>query len=68
MHPGHTPSSRHTSRLWVVFALTSCFLVVEVAAALATGSLSLLADAAHMLVDSGGLLMSLLAPLLRIPE
>jgi len=35
--------------------------VVEVAAALATGSLSLLADAAHMLVDSGGLLMSLLA-------
>jgi cobalt-zinc-cadmium efflux system protein len=35
--------------------------VVEVAVALATGSLSLLADAAHMLVDTGGLLMSLLA-------
>ena len=29
--------------------------------ALATGSLALLADAAHMLVDTGGLLMSLLA-------
>jgi cobalt-zinc-cadmium efflux system protein len=42
-------------------ALTSCFLVVEVAVALGTGSLSLLADAAHMLVDTGGLLMSLLA-------
>lgn len=61
MHPGHTPSSRHKNRLWIVFGLTSCFLAVEVIAALATGSLSLLADAAHMLVDAGGLLMSLLA-------
>ena len=61
MHPGHTPSSRHKSRLWAVFALTSCFLAVEIVVALATGSLSLLADAAHMLVDTGGLLMSLLA-------
>ena len=61
MHPGHTPSSRHKNRLWIVFALTSCFLAVEVVAAFATGSLSLLADAAHMLVDTGGLLMSLLA-------
>jgi len=61
VHPGHTPSSRHKNRLWIVFALTSCFLAVEVVAAFATGSLSLLADAAHMLVDTGGLLMSLLA-------
>ena len=61
MHPGHTPSSRHKNRLWAVFGLTSCFLAVEVVAAFATGSLSLLADAAHMLVDTGGLLMSLLA-------
>ena len=61
MHPGHTPSARHKNRLWIVFGLTSCFLAVEVIAAFATGSLSLLADAAHMLVDTGGLLMSLLA-------
>jgi len=57
----HIASSRRKSRLGAVFALTSCFLVVEVGAALATGSLSLLADAAHMLVDAGALLMSLLA-------
>ena len=57
----HSPSSRHKNRLWGVFGLTSCFVVVEVAVATATGSLSLLADAAHMLVDAGGLLMSLLA-------
>lgn len=61
MHPGRTPSSRHKSRLWAVLALTACFLAIEVAVALTTGSLSLLADAAHMLVDTGGLLMSLLA-------
>jgi cobalt-zinc-cadmium efflux system protein len=61
VHQDHTPRSRHKSRLWAVFGLTSSFLVVEVAVALATGSLSLLADAAHMLVDTGGLLMSLLA-------
>ena len=60
MH-AHTHSARHKNRLWAVFGLTSCFLVVEVAAALVTGSLSLLADAAHMLVDAGGLLMSLFA-------
>jgi cobalt-zinc-cadmium efflux system protein len=61
VHERHTPASRHKSRLWAVLALTSCFLLVEVAGAVATGSLSLLADAAHMLVDTGGLLMSLLA-------
>ena len=61
MHEHHTPGSRHKNRLWAVLALTACFLLVEVAGALATGSLSLLADAAHMLVDTGGLLMSLLA-------
>jgi cobalt-zinc-cadmium efflux system protein len=61
VHERHTPGSRHKSRLWAVLALTACFLLVEVSVALATGSLSLLADAAHMLVDTGGLLMSLLA-------
>jgi cobalt-zinc-cadmium efflux system protein len=61
LHAARTPSSRHKRRLWGVFALTAGFLLVEVVVALSTGSLSLLADAAHMLVDAGGLLMSLLA-------
>jgi cobalt-zinc-cadmium efflux system protein len=60
VHPGHS-RAHHKSRLWAVFGLTACFLVVEVIVAVMTGSLSLLADAAHMLVDAGGLLMSLLA-------
>jgi cobalt-zinc-cadmium efflux system protein len=61
VHERHTLSARHKNRLRGVFALTTGFLLVELVVALATGSLSLLADAAHMLVDTGGLLLSLLA-------
>jgi cobalt-zinc-cadmium efflux system protein len=41
--------------------LTSAFLLIEAAVGLWTGSLALLADATHMLVDAGGVLLSLLA-------
>jgi cobalt-zinc-cadmium efflux system protein len=57
----HTHGSRHKHRLVAVFGLTAGFLVVEAAVGLWTGSLSLLADAVHMLVDAGGVLLSLLA-------
>ncbi len=60
-HHRHTHGSRHKHRLLAVFALTAGFLVVEAGVGLWTGSLSLLADAVHMLVDAGGLLLSLLA-------
>lgn len=61
MHERHTHGSLHKRRLLAVFGLTAGFLVVEAAAGLWTGSLSLLADAIHMLVDAGGVLLSLLA-------
>ena len=57
----HTHGSRHKRRLLGVFGITSAFLLVEAAVGLWTGSLSLLADATHMLVDAGGVLLSLLA-------
>ncbi len=57
----HTHGSRHKHRLLGVFALTAGFLLVEAGVGLWTGSLSLLADAVHMLVDAGGVLLSLLA-------
>jgi len=60
-HHRHTHGSRHKHRLLAVFGLTAGFLVVEAGVGLWTGSLSLLADALHMLVDAGGLLLSLLA-------
>ena len=61
MHGRHTHGSRHKHRLLAVFGLTATFLVVEAAVGLWTGSLALLADATHMLVDAGGVLLSLLA-------
>lgn len=59
--PGRTHGSRHKGRLWIVFWLTATFLIAETVVALWTGSLSLLADAVHMTIDAGSLLLSLVA-------
>jgi cobalt-zinc-cadmium efflux system protein len=59
VHDHHTHGSRHKGRLRVVFGLTAGFLVAELAVALWAGSLSLLADAVHMAIDAGSLLLSL---------
>jgi cobalt-zinc-cadmium efflux system protein len=45
----------------VAFGITATILVAEVIGAIVTGSLALLIDAAHMLVDAGGLLLALVA-------
>ena len=47
--------------LWVVFVLISGFMFVEAVGGLLTGSLALLADAAHMLTDSLALGLALVA-------
>src|SRR2546422_11547977 len=54
-------ASRSRGRLPATLALTCAFLVVEVAGALWSGSLALLADAGHMLADAGGLGLALFA-------
>lgn len=56
-----TAAGRHKSRLAAALALTASFMVAEVVGALWTGSLALLADAAHMLTDAGGLALALIA-------
>ncbi|HMN87010.1 MAG TPA: cation diffusion facilitator family transporter [Bauldia sp.] len=56
-----TAAGRHKGRLVAALALTGLFVVVEVAGGLWTGSLALLADAAHMLTDAGGLALALVA-------
>ena len=58
---GGTAAGRHKSRLAAALALTASFMVAEVVGALWTGSLALLADAAHMLTDAGGLALALIA-------
>jgi cobalt-zinc-cadmium efflux system protein len=54
-------AAEHKGRLTVVLAITVAILAAEVAGALVSGSLTLLADAGHMLTDAGGIALSLLA-------
>ena len=54
----------HRGRLAAVLGITVTVLVVEVVGAVVSGSLALLADAAHMLTDVAGLTLGLLAAVL----
>ncbi|MBY8852615.1 cation diffusion facilitator family transporter, partial [Saccharothrix sp. MB29] len=56
--------ARHLGRLWVAFAVGAVFMLVEGAVGIATGSLALISDAAHMLTDVLGVGMALAAILL----
>jgi cobalt-zinc-cadmium efflux system protein len=56
-----TAAGRHKPGLIAALGLTLTFMTVEVIGGLWTGSLALLADAAHMLTDAGGLALALLA-------
>jgi cobalt-zinc-cadmium efflux system protein len=62
--PGHTHtvnSRRNRRALGTALLLIAGFMVVEVVAGLLSGSLALLADAAHMLSDAGGLALAYFA-------
>lgn len=67
MHGGHNHAPRgsaagnHQKPLVYAFVLTTAYMVVEVFGAWLTGSLALLADAAHMFTDAGGLALALFA-------
>ena len=59
---GHSAGlTDHRGRLAAVLAITVTVLVVEVVGAFVSGSLALLADAAHMLTDVAGLTLGLIA-------
>jgi cobalt-zinc-cadmium efflux system protein len=59
---GHAVHRAHNRRLLAaVFVLTLTYAVVEVVGGLATGSLSLLADAAHMFGDTASIGLALFA-------
>ncbi|MCW2802405.1 MAG: cobalt-zinc-cadmium efflux system protein [Propionibacteriaceae bacterium] len=61
---GGTVAGRYRSRLILVIAITAAVFVVQVIGGLLSGSLALLADAGHMLTDSTGLVIALIATLL----
>ncbi len=54
-------TAKNRRSLWIVFGLTAAYFGVEVVGGLLTNSLALLADAAHMLTDVGGLALALFA-------
>jgi cobalt-zinc-cadmium efflux system protein len=56
-----TATGAHRRRLIVVLVITGGVLVAEVIGGLLAGSLALLADAGHMLTDSTGLILALIA-------
>ncbi len=58
---GGTATGRHRRRLAIVLTITLAVMVVEVVGAAISGSMALLADAGHMLTDSGGLALALFA-------
>lgn len=57
----HISTATPTRRLAIALAITGSFMVVEVVAGWATGSLALLSDASHMLTDGGALVVAILA-------
>ena len=65
MSSGHsheiTATGEHRKRLIMVLVITGAVLIVEVIGGLIAGSLALLADAGHMLTDSTGLILALIA-------
>lgn len=60
-HGAWRAGARHQRPLLTAFCLVVAFMVIEVIAAFATGSLSLLSDAGHMATDALGLGMALAA-------
>lgn len=61
MSHDHAHHSTNITRLAIAFGITFTILIAEVVGAVITGSLALLVDAGHMVVDAGGLLMALTA-------
>ncbi len=58
---GHAHGGANERALWVAFSISATILLAEVVGAVVTGSLALLVDAGHMVVDTGGIGIGLVA-------
>ena len=68
-HGGHSHASASAARLGWALAVTSAVVIAELVGAFWSGSLSLAADAGHMVVDASGLVIALIAArLMRRPR
>ena len=59
--PPATATGRHRRKLLIVFLITISVVFIQVAGAVISGSLALMADAGHMLSDAAGVSIALLA-------
>ncbi|ALX67287.1 cation diffusion facilitator family transporter [Microbacterium sp. XT11] len=59
--PGGIRSAGHRRLLAISLCLTAAVMVVQIVGAILTGSLALLADAAHMFTDASALVIALIA-------
>jgi cobalt-zinc-cadmium efflux system protein len=59
--PGGLRSAGHRRLLTISLCLTATIMIVQVVGAVLTGSLALLADAAHMFTDASALVIALIA-------
>lgn len=59
--PGGIRSAGHRRLLTISLCLTATIMVVQIVGAVLTGSLALLADAAHMFTDASALVIALIA-------
>lgn len=57
----HASGTNNRTRLLIAFIITVGVVIAQAVGAIVTGSLALLVDTAHMLTDSAGLLMALIA-------
>ncbi|WP_230198241.1 cation diffusion facilitator family transporter [Flaviflexus massiliensis] len=62
----HATASTNRNRLLIAFGITATILIAEIIGAFWTGSLALLTDAGHMLTDTAGLFMALIATQLTL--
>lgn len=53
-------------RLWIAFSITAAIVVAQAIGSVVTGSLALLTDTAHAIVDASGLLVALIAATLML--
>jgi cobalt-zinc-cadmium efflux system protein len=60
-HVHSVSSDADKRRLWIALGLLGAFMVGEVVAGILANSLTLLADAAHMLTDAGAIALALVA-------
>lgn len=59
--PSVSAGGMHRRRLFVVLAITTSVLILELIGSAVTGSLALLADAGHLATDVAGILLAVLA-------